>query len=98
PRLRPLSLHDALPIWLDRRGCRSKEEPPADHEVPTPRRDRRKALDQATDRAERRVGVANVARPEPDEEPQDGQGRERGGDGVGRDRKSTRLNSSHLVI
>src|SRR5438067_1258222 len=72
-------------LRLDRRGRWPQEEPGADHDVPRPRRDREESLGQTADRAERRAGVADVARPEPHEEPEDSERRERGRDGVRRE-------------
>src|SRR2546426_4655920 len=89
PEISPLPLHDALPIPPAARGERVACRRPVEAQVPEARHtaDRRHQY-RATERRATRVAA------------------ERDGDGPGKprrdvaegDRKSTRLNSSHLVI
>src|SRR5690606_39675099 len=82
-----ISLHDALPIWQavgdrQRRGARSAR--PDRRDRAAARAGRRRDAGQSADRRKRRLDPAVASRT--------------GSDPRGRDRKSTRLNSSHVKI
>src|SRR5690606_41576586 len=84
----PLSLHDALPICLGTPPCR-QVLPPA-----IPRGTDRRAVLHSRPRVERR-GAARAGRIS---RRVSGRSGAAGLRGLGRDRKSTRLNSSHVKI